>query len=996
MKKKYPKHQLRINPLSWVILLAIPFLLSVNVFGQFDPIYRNFTVNDGLAGNETYHVFQDSKGFIWIATNNGVSLFDGNNFKNFDIQSGLVDNIIFEVYEDFNGRIWFISFSGALSYYENGKIKAYPFNDKIRQNMPANSKGPMKSSFYIDSLNSIYLGIRNYGIMHISPEGVFKKIDGLYTEGEVVLFEPCKNKILVSNPEKPLNHDFIIKSGVKVYRYKLKDISKTEASPNLVFAIRTNDSHVVTSIEGSLVMLQNGKVKWTNSSLSSIIWVSKNDEYLMVSDIDGGLFLSPIGNQNSFSPIKILGNYQITSTLKDKEGGYWLSTLNNGIIYIPDIHIQSITTQNGLSDPRVKAVYTEKNRIYLGYQMGNIDLIENGKVRKINLTPDSGNASFVRSFLLDKENNKFWTCSFGHLSYMKNDVFHIIQYKNTIYPRKIVKSNKSDTYWLATANGIMKIQNDRVVYSSQDDGFKAMALAIAVDKNESVWFLTFNGLWKYSNSVFQYMGEENPLLAIVGSSLYYNPTDETLWIGSNGAGIVILDKNGKTTQITTQDGLVSNSITNIIIHKDKVWVGTRQGLSILQKKEKRYSIQNLTNKDGLISNDISALYVNDTATFIGTSNGLSIIKTKLLKQNLTPPATHILSVQFEDSTLTNPSDTIIKLPYDIKFAIINYSGLTYRNMGEIPYRYRLMGLDSNWVYTKSIQCLYSVFKPGTYRFEVQSQNSGGIWGPSAILNFIVTSPYWQKIWFIVLFTGLIAVIIYTIYHIRMTELKRRNELINNINLYKQQSLRQQMNPHFIFNTLNSIQYYILEKDTISSHKYLTKFARLMRITLDNSLHSAIPLRDELDALRLYLELEALRLEGKFTYSIDYGGEESILETKIPTLMIQPFVENAIWHGIMLKSNKTGHVQITIRNTDTMVLCTIEDNGVGRDESRKIRESTNKVHKSMGFQITQQRIDLLNSMYGQKFNIKVTDLYDSNEKPMGTRVSISIPKDINVA
>ena len=167
----------------------------------------------------------------------------------------------------------------------------------------------------------------------------------------------------------------------------------------------------------------------------------------------------------------------------------------------------------------------------------------------------------------------------------------------------------------------------------------------------------------------------------------------------------------------------------------------------------------------------------------------------------------------------------------------------------------------------------------------------------------------------------------------------------------------------------------------------------MRFTLDNSLHSAIPLRDELESLRLYLELEALRLQGKFTYDIDYQNNESVLDIKIPTLMIQPFVENAIWHGIMLKPDKSGHVQVTISDMETSVLCTIEDNGVGREQARKIQETTNKAHRSRGFQITQQRIDLLNSMYGQKFNIQIVDLYSHDGTPQGTRVTINIPKGL---
>jgi LytS/YehU family sensor histidine kinase len=314
-------------------------------------------------------------------------------------------------------------------------------------------------------------------------------------------------------------------------------------------------------------------------------------------------------------------------------------------------------------------------------------------------------------------------------------------------------------------------------------------------------------------------------------------------------------------------------------------------------------------------------------------------------------------------------------------------------MGKVLYRSRIVGLDSSWVYTSATQNLNTSFKPGKFTFEVEAQNSNGVWGTPATLAFTVDPPYWQRIWFIILFTLLASGFLYLIYYIRLSELKKRNELISNINLYKQQSLRQQMNPHFIFNTLNSIQYYILEKDTISSHKYLTKFARLMRFTLDNSLHSAIPLRDELESLRLYLELEALRLQGKFTYDIDYQNNESVLDIKIPTLMIQPFVENAIWHGIMLKPDKSGHVQVTISDMETSVLCTIEDNGVGREQARKIQETSNKAHRSRGFQITQQRIDLLNSMYGQKFNIQIVDLYSHDGTPQGTRVTINIPKGI---
>ncbi len=308
----------------------------------------------------------------------------------------------------------------------------------------------------------------------------------------------------------------------------------------------------------------------------------------------------------------------------------------------------------------------------------------------------------------------------------------------------------------------------------------------------------------------------------------------------------------------------------------------------------------------------------------------------------------------------------------------------------------MLGIDTSWVYTQTPNCLYSGLSNGDYTFEVEAQSYSGIWSKTpATVSFTIQPQFWKRTWFLLTVALIFSIILFLIFKLRISAIKRRNDLLQNINLYKQQSLRQQMNPHFIFNTLNSIQLYILERDPISSHKYLTKFARLMRMTLDNSLNPTIPLRDEIEALRLYLDLEKLRLEGKFDYSIDSGIDESILSYKIPTLLIQPFVENAIWHGIMLKPDKSGWVKVTLTDSINTLSCIIEDNGVGRKQADTIRQLRNKEHKSRGSQITQQRIDLLNSMYKEKFNIRYEDLFNNSGESLGTKVFITIPKEINV-
>jgi len=205
----------------------------------------------------------------------------------------------------------------------------------------------------------------------------------------------------------------------------------------------------------------------------------------------------------------------------------------------------------------------------------------------------------------------------------------------------------------------------------------------------------------------------------------------------------------------------------------------------------------------------------------------------------------------------------------------------------------------------------------------------------------------------------------------------------------QANLRQQMNPHFIFNTLNSIQYYMYQHDKLATNNYLTKFSNLMRKILDNSQHTSIPLNDEITALNLYLELESIRFKDKFDYEIKVDEEIDPLLYKIPTMLIQPYVENSICHGIMPREGK-GSVRIDIKLEKDFLLCTIEDNGIGRNAARErnLKRETN--HNSLGTQITTSRLDLVNALYGTSLKTVYTDLKNENGESAGTRVEIHIP------
>ena len=639
--------------------------------------------------------------------------------------------------------------------------------------------------------------------------------------------------------------------------------------------------------------------------------------------------------------------------------------------------------------------------MFIGYTNNKyIDFLNVEGIRHLLKQEKTVEYSNVYRIINDSISGKIWICSMIYLhsiSGTNSTNVYPSHKRYNLYPREIVRS-KNGGYWVGCNKGLIKFSDEKIAYKSFSDDlvgkdiFRSTIYSLVEDNKGIVWFGTMNGLWRYSNDVFQYLGTENQLLSQNISSIIINPKDSSLWLGTNGLGVVVYS-NDSTYQISIRQGLASNSVHRLYYNNGEVWAATRQGISRIMLRKGGYFIKNYNVDDGLPSNEITSVTIRNRITYVGTAKGLCFFDLNNDINDVYKPDNIITQFKINGHVIEPILDGM-ELKYNQNIISFDYVGLSFKNNGKIKYRYRMLGLDSAWVNTSNLSCLFSGLSDGEYKFQVMSQSSSGSWNTiPAEISFKILPPFWKKNWFLLAGSLLFSTLLFLVYKIRVASINQKNELKHNINLYKQQSLRQQMNPHFIFNTLNSIQLYILEKDTISSHKYLAKFARLMRMTLDNSLNPTIPLRDEIEALKLYLELEKIRLEGKFDYSINLLGDDSILNVKIPTLLIQPFVENAIWHGIMLKENQTGWVKISLIDYESIIVCNVEDNGVGRKKADAIRQMRNKDHKSRGSQITQQRIDLLNLMYKEKFNILYDDLMDNEGTAIGTKVQISIPKEI---
>lgn len=955
-----------------------------------EPIFKNFTIDDGLPSNEIYHIIQDSIGYMWIATANGVSRFDGTTFKNYGIDDGLVESTIHEIYPDYKGRLWFISSSGRLAYFKDNKITPFPYNHRLNDFIPK-SRGTVKKSFFIDSLDNVHLSLKGFGRVIISSEGIISQMDSIHKKHIVIVEEIKKDHLIISSnwDSKDKKHFLFLMNN-----YSFELLNHNHANPFHFFALVESQKNILTSFGGRVHRLTDGKTTFTKRYGNEIIWISLDQKKnLWIAPIEGGVHLLKTSDLDSPENIYMLQNYQITSVSQDNEGGYWFSSLANGIFYTPNIRILTYNNATGLPDNKINAVFVNRDGVFLGDENGNVSQINNKKIQSYKIHVEGLGVLPIRYLGIDSTSHQVWVGSITHLHSIqnggiKNYIKESIREGNN--PRQIIPAIEGG-FWIASSWGIRKFDEQAFTYSSRaKDEFSSPVHSVYQDSSQTVWMATDNGVWIYKNGNFEYLGETNPLLAHSTRYIAGCASGKILF-ATKGIGLLIL--RGKTIlRITEADGLPSNYINTIFVAQNGIWLATSNGISLLRPNlDEMFTIQNINTSHGLPTNEISNIFVRGNIAYVASPKGLSLIYIDQFQPNNVLPRTKITSLITNGFVSELTREQPIILDYSQNFITLNYIGLAYKNMSKVNYRYRLVKYDSTWTNTRATTATLSGLRPGKYTFEVQAQNSDGLWGHSARLRFSIKAPFWQTYWFIAILAFGFTLFIFVVYRLRINSIKRRNELINNLNIYRQKSLRQQMNPHFIFNTLNSIQLYILEKDHISSHKYLTKFAKLMRLILDNSQVSSIPLRYEMEALKLYLDLESIRLSGRFEYSIDVE-DEHLLDSRVPTLLIQPFVENSIWHGIMLKPEKDGWVKISIKAKNGFIICTIEDNGVGRKAAQEIRAKQDPERKSLGFKITAQRIDLLNSLYKDRFNIEYTDL-ESRTGSTGTRVVIRIPQGI---
>ncbi|MFA6277093.1 MAG: two-component regulator propeller domain-containing protein [Pedobacter sp.] len=963
-------------------LLIVPIIES-NAQTTYLPHY---TTKDGLPSNNCYYTLQDRKGYIWIATDAGVSRFDGTMFENFSVDDGLPDNQVLQLREDKKGRIWFLTLNGQLSYFYNGKIYN-PDNDKQLKQLNFNA---VIVSFFEDSKGKIWFGTNKNIIgvwdgksliKYISPNiekqygNAFiheDKQGNIWAYSTTAVFLYIKNNfVLVEDKSLPLSYKTLLdKRDNSVYLLDKTGLNVKTGTVN----------NLILKVDPKLLSNNPGYIYVDNKSL----WLSNNSGVYVIS-FDGTIK-------------QLLKNVDVNQVIKDSNQNIWFTT-KNGIYRLPDAkeRVYIFNKENGLTNDVVKSIAQDENgRLWMGTNNASINILDKKSkaVQKINI-PDLQRYSTIKQLAFDHKNKTVYFASdygLGSISSTyptKTNIRYLKESNNSVFVVKNFSLDTTTKLALALSSGVVilsdrmnKFEFSSLNYKEKQDYFKDRSYRVYYDETQGLWFSNVSGLSEFNANKLTKYYEIYPLLSKRINDIRQLKSG-TYAMATDGYGIVII-KDGKIIKLLRRrDGLNNNIINKLFVKNNYLWAISNTGINRISLADDKFTINSFDYANDLLSDDLNDLYIDTDTAYFATNNGLVYFSHNQKSQQTKAPKTYISSVIINNEALDLSLSNFVLKP-DERTITFNYSAIDFKNR-KITYRYRLKE-NANWSETKNRRLELSSLEPGNYCFEVSAKSQDSKWSTPAKISFVLEKHFWQTWWFLIILLIIGAYLLYmiTVRITRRQKNKEQEQLLNKnkILMLEQRALQAMMNPHFVFNVMNSIQHYINTKNTSSANKVLTGFAKLIRKNLEICTKSYINLEEEIEYLNLYLSLEKNRFGDKFIYSITIDEKIDKEETLIPSMLLQPYIENAIWHGIMPKEDG-GEVKINIDQQDEDYLwIKIIDNGIGINNSLSTKNGT---HISKGMNLTQERINLLN-----KIEVKPIQLYIDQNGNSGTTITILVP------
>ncbi|MCB9016176.1 MAG: histidine kinase [Lentimicrobiaceae bacterium] len=991
--------------------------------------FRTLTTNDGLTHNQIIDIIQDHHNFLWIGTLQGLNRFDGIKMKSYQHQSdkpgSLPGGAVTCLAEDNNGTLW-IGTEQGLCYHDRQKeqfIKV-PVNiqdidaSHIRSILP---EGDSLLWIEVQSGYLIKLNKKNYACLqywrHAAIWQPYYYYHSIYRDKKGILWVGGRG-LSPNYLDTKLNKLVQIDAGEKPEKKRADDIS--------CFFEDKSGNFWVSGIDGAYLFNSEKRTfsRFLNVSTFSIIQPDNNSIWLGTGN---GVYQYILHTQKmihytaDINNINAIPDNYVNKIYADRTGTIWIAT-NNGLSYFrksnnaADFLYHIPGNEHTLSSNFVTAALTDKTgNVWIGYKDHGIDLYnpETNSLKHFRSSdaytgalPCDNVSCFYEDIHGDlyiglwdgkgfarkrKNKNHFELFTFNPMNRLQDWYYDFAE-------------DKSGQFYVGFwgAKGLQLFDRKKnsfgrnLMYKLNAPGSSRLITRLYTDSKNQVWIgTTRSGLHIYypeKDTSQRFFNQPELKTSFEGLTIYDILEDKSgrIWIAADS--LFCYDPRFNTFNVWGNlKGLACNHVYKIIQDQSgMLWLGTESGI-LSFNPQWNYGMSFPALSHIKMNEDFRAgTLLHDGRILFGSKSGLCIFNPELMiESNLLPD---IFLTELSVKGVTRISDLSdvhqIILQYDENYFSVEFSSSDLASSNEYSYRYRLIGLENDWniVQKGNTQARYTNVPAGKYVLEIQLAIDNSNWKDIRMksVDIAIQPPFWRKSWFIILsaviLLSIIILIIRSTYQ-RILIREKNTEL-------KTLLLRAQINPHFIFNALVAIQAYIYKKDEKEAGRYLSEFARLMRLILENTKEEYITLEKEIQLLEYYLRLQQIRFAGKFTFHIDIDPKLDRALTKIPPMLAQPYIENAVEHGLSKKEN-AGHILLQMTLRGNYIVFLIEDNGIGRARSKEIRPE-NSTHQSYGTGITEERLEFLRKKHKLKIQYKIEDLYNNNNQASGTRVTFEIP------
>lgn len=956
------------------ILILWIVLLFVNTLEAQEPFYYRIDKSKGLPSNTVYDIFQDSRGFVWVSSGQGLSRYDGRRFVTYSSDKQTLKSGS-NIQEDKYGRVWYANFDGYIYYVENDSLNYFhqsPVWGYLRFGIVGNS---------LFCVEPGYITQYNLGTLKAIKRYKFSTSQILVTHFDNTHFYVLSNSFLYTFSE---NKNYSAVKTPDFFASYFKVPLMVSYKNKLVIAAKKPAFYTLFS-DGKFSYPQTipGDVFLQNISASS------DDCWFCTTK---GVFSSAL-SQRSTAYNHYYDDFNITTTLRDKSGATWIGTMGNGILYIPDFR-----TRFYPSDAEINVLSEFGHEVLTG----TVD-----KVSKLNTTDFS-----TRELFDGKDAHESYLLSTNMEAeriFMTSNKFKVMDLNGKILDEIEIAMKDicriSDKYYAFAASGIMGLMAINNATDSMDKRlngvekrpFKAIDLYVLrnnvraksiawLPQTTTVFFATNTGLFYWSANGLKELKDVRHEQVFLNQLVSWK---NSIW-GVSSAGKVY--KVGKEMHIQKMDfssQLSGNQIRRLKILNNQMYVFAGNSLYHLDfadmKLDKVISLHyDLNLNDALMYNN---------QFILATTKGIVVLN-KAFRSTRSTPGLVINNFRAGDKNQFFTENEPTNLKSNQNNLTIDYSILSFDPNDTPELHYSIN--NGKWEQIRDDRHTLELrnMPPGNYTLRMRSSN-GAEFSSVRVLKFHIQHPFWMQWWFLSIITVLILILLYKYDQWRTKRINRKSqEIINRIELEKAanqsklKALKSQMNPHFFFNALNTIQSFILENDKKQAINYLSKFSGLTRSILEMSEKDEITIAEEIKVLGLYLDIEKARFNGDFEYEITTTNvDEDVL--KIPSLLLQPYVENAVKHGLLHKQGlKKLHLHFETDNTILTII--LKDNGVGRKISMELNAIKNKRHKSFATKATEQRMSLLNEYSGKKITLGYIDETNESGQVTGTTVVIKIP------